>query len=153
MIMPEENHRTGNINCRIGSGDQPDDHSRRKIMDHRPPEEEENQNDHHHRPGGEDRPSKGLVYADIENRFETLLSHLLDILPDPVKDDDCIVDRESDDRQDDGEKRQRKFQTRNGDGAKSNKYIMDQCDNAPEAIRNLAESESHIDEDAHEGQN
>ena len=105
MIMPQENHRTGDIDRGISPRDQPDDHGCRKIMDHRPPEEKENQNNHHHRPGGEDRPPKGLVYADIENGFEALLSHLLDILPDPVKDDDCIVDRESDDRQNDGEKR------------------------------------------------
>jgi len=68
-------------------------------MDDWPSEEEENQYHHHHRPGSENRPSEGFVDADIENGFKVLLSHLLNILSDSVKNDNGIIDGEPDDGQ------------------------------------------------------
>ena len=101
MLFPEYYDWTRNIDSGISPGNHPDNEGSSKIMDDRSSKEEEYQHHYHHCSIGEDGSSKGFIDTDIENRFEVFLPHLFDVLSDTIKNDNRIIDREPNDRQDD----------------------------------------------------
>ena len=60
-------------------------------MDDIPAEEEENEYHHHDRACGQDGPFKGFIDANVEDSHQILFFDLLDILSDPVKNDDGVI--------------------------------------------------------------
>src|SRR4030042_631169 len=100
MMFPKYDDRARNIDRGIGSTNQSDDEGKCKIMNDRPSEEEEDQYHHHDSSRSENGSSKGFIDTDIENRLKAFLPHLFNILSHPVKNDDGIIDREPDNRQD-----------------------------------------------------
>ena len=91
MLLPEEDDRARNINSRISTGDDANNKGNRKLMEDVPGKEEEDQNRYHDRSRGEDCSPEAFIDTFIENRNKVCLPHLFDILSDPVKNDNRIV--------------------------------------------------------------
>ncbi len=79
---------------------------------------------------------------------QVVFSHLFDIFSHPVKDNDRIINRETDDCQNDSQNVQRKFYVENRDGTISHHDIVKQSNDTAQTVRKFVKPEGHIDQDA-----
>ena len=67
-FVPPEHDRAGDVDARIGAGDDADQEREREVVDGAAAENKERQRGEEHRAGGDDRPAQGLVQR-LVHRF------------------------------------------------------------------------------------
>jgi len=133
--FPHDPERSGQADGRIRAADQAYHHRQGKLLDAVDIEEKRKDiSDADGSEGGQagiDRASQGLVDRQIDQfgqRHFTLVKTL--IFPDPVVDNNGVVDREAEDRQDDSHQRFIQWDAQDDEHEESDKDVMEQGNQA-----------------------
>ena len=98
-LVPGGEQLAGVEDRRVGPADDADQQRQGEGADRGRPEQEQGGQRHHHRQAGVDRSTERLQDRVVDDRAERLAGVAHPVLPDPVEDDDRVVDREADDGQ------------------------------------------------------
>ena len=98
------------------------------------------------------RSSQALVDAPVEDPLKGVLPHDLQVFPDPVENDDGIVDRLADDRKERGDDRQADLPVRERVGAQGHRNVLGQDDGGRYPVFQL-EPDADVYEHADQGPN
>src|SRR5579871_4837589 len=101
-MMPPENERAGNINTGVGSGDDADEESEREVIDCAAAEKIKRCRGDKDRAGSDDGAAQGLIERLIDELGEAAAHAEFQIFTYAVKDNNGVVDGETDDGQNGG---------------------------------------------------
>src|SRR4029453_2392078 len=128
-FFPEKDDGTGDKDGRVDTGKKTNKQRKGKGPDNSTPQGKKRQEHHDRRTGRDNRPAQGLVDAHVDNTFQAFAADLSHVFADAITDDNCIVDRESDNGKKSRDDREIEFVMAQHESADCDQHIMDQRDN------------------------
>ena len=106
-------------------------------MDYTATQKEKSQNNNECSSGCKDRPTQCLIDAGIHDFFKRSPPKTLQVFPDPVKDNNSIIERIAHNSKDCGYNGEGELLVKKGKSPDSNRNIMDKCNNGAQGIFQL----------------
>src|SRR5689334_15197330 len=144
-VTPEYHNRTGDEHRRISPDNYTYHQCKRKPVQYRSPEQEQRYYRQERQPRGHDRPAQRLVDASIDQRLQRLPARQLQVLPDPVEDNDSIIHRVPDQSQERRDHREVDFLLEQREQPDRDDRVMKNRDHGCHSINPL-EPEGDVDQ-------
>ena len=146
-LVPPQHQRAGDVDGRIGAGDDADEEGEGEVVDHAAAEKVERHRGEEHRAGGDDGAAQGLVERLIDDIAEAAANAELQVFPDTVEDDDGVVDGKADDGQHGGDHGGVEFAAGEAVAADGHQHVVQDGDDGTDGEGEFV-AERHVNQDA-----
>src|SRR5687768_7989332 len=132
---------------RIGTQENTQNQNNREVAEHAAAEDGQREQHGQRRGGGQGGTRQGFVDRTIEqlDQIDVLTRRFLEVFANAVENDDCVIERITDDGEHRGYRSQRYFHPEDGDDKQRNRRIVNGCDDGGQAEAPL-ESDRQVNE-------
>ena len=150
-LVPPQHERAGDVNARVGAGDDTDQEGEGKVVDFATAEDEERECCQEHGTGSNNRSAQRLVQRLVHHFFKRAAQPELQVFPNSVEDDYGVIGGETDDRQDGGDGGGVKLSAKEAVNADGHQHVMNDGQNRAHREGELI-SECDIDQNTEQGE-
>ena len=126
--LEQEQRRRRHVDRRVRADRDPDGHRQGEGPDHAAAQEQQREHGDDRRPGREQGARQRLVDAPIQHLHQVVAGVELEVLADPVVDDDRVVEAVADDREQRGQHLQVELEPQHDPDARGDEHVVDQGD-------------------------